>query len=97
MAINPESVHLIAGQSMRAVDGGVMRLSPEIEHNVVIADSGPLAYAFLTARKPLFKIVGSSTLADHQAAIAKIESAFRGEDSELEVHFATPAGEPVAV
>jgi hypothetical protein len=89
MAINPANVFLVAGQSMKSV-AGQSRLSPEIEHHVVMALQTSDAYDFLASRKPMFKILGSSTLADHQAAIAKIESAFRGDDGDVEVHF-TPS------
>lgn len=88
MAINPANVFLISGQSMKSVAGGQLRLSPEMEECLVMASTAIEAYDFLTEQKPTFKILGCSTLADHQAAVAKIEAGLRGDDGDVEVHFA---------
>jgi hypothetical protein len=78
---------LVAGQSMKASDGGEARLSPEIKHHLVMASDSSEAYDFLRGLKPDVRILGSSTLADHQEAISRIESALRGDDGEIDVHF----------
>lgn len=79
--IDSQRTFLASGQMLQKQEGGREALSPVIELQVVIAKDVQAAYALLAEKNADFKVLGMTSLADYEQAIAKIRATLKGENT----------------
>lgn len=81
MAVETNQVFLVPGQRKVSVEGGAMRLSPAIEHCVVIAQDMQEAQVVTEQAMPDFVPVGFTSLADFEKAVVQLRDTLAGKDT----------------
>lgn len=88
MSVNAENVYLVSGHRFKVLDGGIRKMSPEIEQRVVVAKNDVEAYQLLASQEPGLLPVGHASLHDYEQAAINIRAALAGNKTGWQVSFA---------
>lgn len=80
--IDPRKVFLVAGQEAEQKVGGREGISPVVTQHVVIAEDPLTALQALAESVPTFNPLGHVSLADYEAAAARLRAVAEGRSSE---------------
>lgn len=88
MSAIPGNVFLVSGQRFEILEGGVRKVSPEIEQRVVVAQGDVAAYQLLASQEPGFLPSGHASLEAYDQAAMNIRAALQGEKGAWTVFYA---------
>ncbi len=83
--INPRRVFLVQGQLVELKVGGREGISPSVTQRVVIADDPVEALKRLAEAEPMFRPLGSTSLADYEDAASRLRAVAEGRSTEWSI------------